>query len=304
MKNKNVNRTKPNLFLDIGLAIAFVVSLKPFATGLAIHEWLGLGIGAALCVHLLLHWRWVVGITRKLFGRLPGKTRAYYALDAGLLLSFVTIIISGVVMSRVVSPLLGLPRWSGDGIAAIHKLSSILTVVLLVVKLALHWTWIERAFGRYVFGWLRKPQTTNSVPAAVPVAAQPVTRRRFLVGGGAVLLGVLVNRWSKQPLLSDADNTIASVDTAVDDVDVVDAVPVVDTVVVAAAVEAATAAPEAVEEAVAVTPEATQAPAQSMSGYGTRTKCPKGLTDDPYPGRCRHYVDNNGNGYCDLSQIT
>ena len=32
------------------------------------------------------------------------------------------------------------------------------------------------------------------------------------------------------------------------------------------------------------------------------TRCPKGLVNDPYPGRCRHYVDSNGSGYCDLSE--
>jgi hypothetical protein len=29
--------------------------------------------------------------------------------------------------------------------------------------------------------------------------------------------------------------------------------------------------------------------------------CPFGLVDDPYPGRCRHYRDSNGDGYCDYS---
>jgi hypothetical protein len=29
--------------------------------------------------------------------------------------------------------------------------------------------------------------------------------------------------------------------------------------------------------------------------------CPFGVVDDPYPGRCRHYRDSNGDGYCDYS---
>jgi hypothetical protein len=29
--------------------------------------------------------------------------------------------------------------------------------------------------------------------------------------------------------------------------------------------------------------------------------CPFGLINDPYPGRCRHYVDSNGDGICDYS---
>ena len=31
-------------------------------------------------------------------------------------------------------------------------------------------------------------------------------------------------------------------------------------------------------------------------------RCPKGLVNDPYPGRCHHYTDRDGSGYCDLSE--
>jgi hypothetical protein len=32
-----------------------------------------------------------------------------------------------------------------------------------------------------------------------------------------------------------------------------------------------------------------------------RVACPKGLAYDPYPGKCRHYVDTIGDGFCDYS---
>jgi hypothetical protein len=31
--------------------------------------------------------------------------------------------------------------------------------------------------------------------------------------------------------------------------------------------------------------------------------CPFGLVNDPYPGQCRRYVDGNGDGICDLSEL-
>jgi hypothetical protein len=31
--------------------------------------------------------------------------------------------------------------------------------------------------------------------------------------------------------------------------------------------------------------------------------CRTGIVNDPYPGHCKHYVDRNGNGYCDLSEL-
>ena len=29
--------------------------------------------------------------------------------------------------------------------------------------------------------------------------------------------------------------------------------------------------------------------------------CPRGLTNDPFPGKCRRYVDSDGDGICDYS---
>lgn len=37
--------------------------------------------------------------------------------------------------------------------------------------------------------------------------------------------------------------------------------------------------------------------AQQASGVA----CPHGLVNDPYPGRCRHYRDSDGDGICDYS---
>lgn len=37
---------------------------------------------------------------------------------------------------------------------------------------------------------------------------------------------------------------------------------------------------------------------------GNSVACPKGITDDPYPGSCGMYIDQNENGYCDLGERT
>jgi hypothetical protein len=52
-----------------------------------------------------------------------------------------------------------------------------------------------------------------------------------------------------------------------------------------------------------------QAVAQASGSEGTEAaegtvlaRCPLGLINDPYPGECQHYVDEDGDGFCDLSQ--
>lgn len=52
--------------------------------------------------------------------------------------------------------------------------------------------------------------------------------------------------------------------------------------------------------ATAASPTATPQPVQQKD---VRSACPRGLINDPYPGKCKRYVDNNGNGICDLSEV-
>jgi hypothetical protein len=39
----------------------------------------------------------------------------------------------------------------------------------------------------------------------------------------------------------------------------------------------------------------------ATSPQASRVACPFGLVNDPYPGRCRRYIDRDGDGICDLS---
>ena len=67
------------------------------------------------------------------------------------LLFFLTIIGSGVAMSRAVLPLFGLTGSTGSAWFALHKWSSMLTLALVGVKLVLHRTWfaaVVKKLGR------------------------------------------------------------------------------------------------------------------------------------------------------------
>jgi hypothetical protein len=69
---------------------------------------------------------------------------------------------------------------------------------------------------------------------------------------------------------------------------------------------AGNAAPAAAAIATAVSepiPAPTAAPTASAISAPVRSACPKGLINDPYPGRCRLYRDSSGNGFCDYSEV-
>ena len=52
-----------------------------------------------------------------------------------------------------------------------------------------------------------------------------------------------------------------------------------------------------------LSPTVTPLPVNTQVPIVTTSRCPKGLINDPYPGRCRRYIDQNGNGICDLSEV-
>lgn len=295
MSKDQTFRTRFNLHLDVGLAAAFLVALRPFVTGLTIHEWLGLGMGAALVIHAVAHRQWIAGISRQLFRRLPVRTRVYYALDATLFMAFVVIIITGVMMSTTVLPLFGVQGVASLAVAPVHKWASYLTLALLGIKLGLHWTWIKNAVRRHGIGVLHEPALRSPALAPVPAlsgkAMRTMSRRCFLLIGcgavGAVLLTIIGKSRQTQGDPLTTPTAVLSGDTAVTVFDVPEGTPSVTIAVV---------------ERVNPTSTPTTAPATVSAPQRAATRCPRGMVNDPYPGRCHHYVDKNGNGVCDLSE--
>ena len=83
-----MNRTKLNYWIDVGLALSFFTC---FITGLIkwpglvriigapayrtlhvknislLHDWSGLIMGLLVIIHLVLHWKWIVVVTKSIF---------------------------------------------------------------------------------------------------------------------------------------------------------------------------------------------------------------------------------------------
>ena len=163
---RKTNPTKVNLLLDAVIFVAFLLALDPRLTGIALHEWLGLAGAAAVVVHLLLHWEWIAGVTRRFLGRTSGAARLNYVVDALFFLDLIVISLSGLMVSQALLPLLGLAAPGGSFWLVAHSLSADVAVVLVAVHAALHWKWIVNAVRRTVW----RP--------VVAVARQAVGRQR------------------------------------------------------------------------------------------------------------------------------
>src|SRR5579885_3169844 len=97
---RRISVNKINLLLDIGIGVVFVIEEQIHWTGIFNHQMLGLAFGAALVVHLVLHWRWVVTITRTFFKNFYHSSRVRYALNVAVLVDMFIATLSGILISR------------------------------------------------------------------------------------------------------------------------------------------------------------------------------------------------------------
>jgi hypothetical protein len=100
-------RTRLDFWFDAVLLVGFTLAYSYVFTGIGIHEWLGIGLGALLLVHLTLHWDWVIRTTRKLVSP-RGPDRLIWLVNLALLVAMTFCVASGILISRVALPFLGI----------------------------------------------------------------------------------------------------------------------------------------------------------------------------------------------------
>jgi hypothetical protein len=146
-RRKVAARTRIDFWLDGALFVAFALDYSFRFTGLSVHEWIGIGLGVALVVHVTLHWDWVLRTARRLLGSYAGREKLRWVLDLLLIGAMTLCIGSGVLISRSALPAIGIdtvrdPFWTG-----LHTTTADVCVALVGLHVALSWRWIV-AVGR------------------------------------------------------------------------------------------------------------------------------------------------------------
>lgn len=161
-KKKSLNKIKINVFLDLLLALIFIVEMEEHFTGLPLHEVLGLIFGAAFIIHIILHLDWIVSITRGFFKQIIHESRFNYVLNLALLIDMLVATVSGVLISRT----LGLSISDVDhSWEQIHKLSAEFSLILVALHVAMHWKWIANNGSKYLFGWTSLLKQAKAQPS-------------------------------------------------------------------------------------------------------------------------------------------
>ena len=141
-------RTRLDFWLDALLLVAYTLAYSLGFTGIATHEWLGIGLGVVLLVHLTLHWDWVIRTTRKLLRR-GGRDRFVWLVNLLLLLSMTLCIASGILISEVALPELGITLRASSFWRQMHDTTATLTLILVPIHAALDWRWIVSMARRF-----------------------------------------------------------------------------------------------------------------------------------------------------------
>lgn len=290
-----MKRTARNWWIDLVLFAGFILTFFMDLTGLPLHQWIGVGVGGIILVHLLVHQNWIKGIIER-FHTSSSKAKLFLFLDVLLFVGFYLILYTGIIMSTWLN--LNLSNYSGW--YNLHVWSSIITLQILLIKVAGHWKWIVNV--------VRPKQKTSQAPILTAMhtvggdqaPVRMIDRRAFLRDGlavGAVLLlegnqiVKLVQAATTQAAVSNTNTqssvTQAEVAQQPTEASTLQPTTAVDT---QQPVTTATSVPTSVP---------TSAPVQSASSSSCVVICNKGCT---FPGRCHRYVDNNGNGICDNTE--
>ena len=138
------------LFLtDLAIFATFVLVMDVPLTGLAVHEWLGIAIAVGLVIHLVQHTNWIVTTTHRVFSATSWRNRSNYLMMGALFLAFVAVVASGLVISEVALPWIGITTNPASFWVWLHLASVSVVLWLTALHVALNWKWIATTIRRY-----------------------------------------------------------------------------------------------------------------------------------------------------------
>jgi hypothetical protein len=250
-----------NWITDAILMIGFVVAFFLDLTGLSLHQWLGVALGLLAGYHFVSHWDWVQSVAGRFLGRTSRQARRYFLMDAGLMLGFALILVTGLVISSWLALALeNYAAWKN-----IHVIASIATLLIVVVKIGLHWRWIVKTAERF---FAPAPPAVASLPMQPVHVSATMDRRSFLALMGIVGVATVV---AISHVLDDEKSVLAE----------------------------SVASSSVSEETSQAIKTGSALASASASSSACVVRCNKGCS---YPGHCRRYVDTNGNKRCDMGE--
>ena len=178
-KNSRTYRRTLNYIIDMGIVVYFLIQMLTgvlkflnmyihtdifdlFSERLSIlHEWSGIALGILILTHLVLHWKWIFNMTKKIpkIIKRNKKTLKYFN-DIGMLISFLLVFITGVIKFPALEVDRAILSNYSILFVTIHDWAGIILVILALLHIILNWSWIV-ATTKKMFGRANLKQTRN-----------------------------------------------------------------------------------------------------------------------------------------------
>ena len=296
------------IIANLALLVSFILTYFIDLTGLELHQYLGVTAAGIMGVHVITHWTWITNVSRRLFKKMSGRVRLYYLLDGALFLAFITITITGVLISTWLEVFLS----DYMVLRSIHIISSIAGLVLLIVKMGLHWKFFTKTLNLFRF-----PNRKPPVPA--PHTALVYTRRDALKTIGVISAVGIFGLFKAASALT-IPKTAPLPDPEIETIKADQVVPTSTPITTEGAIPQLAQAEDGKKKGKrrgstsqenhiqsTPTPQLQPTPEATVSEQEENTqpveecvvRCNKGCA---FPGICRRYIDENQNQLCDLGE--
>lgn len=137
---------RKSLAVDAACLLAYLVAANPAVTGIGVHEWVGVGVLLAFLVHVAMHVDWVVEAVKSSVARPSWARTGNLVLDALIVVAFMTVTVSGLMVSGAVLAAFGL---YADGYYfwdPLHATAAKVLLALLLVHVVAHGKWLVGFF--------------------------------------------------------------------------------------------------------------------------------------------------------------
>ncbi|MCB2178321.1 DUF4405 domain-containing protein [bacterium] len=130
-----------------------------------LHTWFGILMIVAALVHLVIHWKWVVSMARRVWStittrqsRFNNRSRANLLIDLAVALSFFITAATGLYLffvpggsHGIADPMILFTRNTWD---LIHTWAGIVMIIAAVIHFYIHWRWVVKVSGKIARGIL------------------------------------------------------------------------------------------------------------------------------------------------------
>lgn len=133
-----------------------------------LHDWTGIAMIAAALIHVILHWRWILGTLNRIFHKVERfGNRLFWTIvvDAFIAIGFFLSAISGLYFFFAIKDanwLLLDTTWD-----TIHTWSSDVMIMAAFIHVLLHWDWIKNITAK-MFGKKKIKAVTSSTAITTP----------------------------------------------------------------------------------------------------------------------------------------